>query len=85
MHKEELIAVHYLNHSVTGFSFSVYVGINFALRQDLVPLKPLMEETFFLREHLRCSNCWIFEKGMFLFFFFFNLLTSLKYRVLQIT
>lgn len=46
MHKEELIAACYLNPSVTAFSASIYVGINFALRQDMVPHKPLMEETF---------------------------------------
>ena len=70
MHKEELIAACYLNPSVMGFSSSIYVGINFALRQDMVPRKPLMEETFFLRECLRYSNCSIYvEKGMFLSFF----------------
>lgn len=70
MHEEELIAACYMNPSVTGFSSSIYVGINFALRQDMVPHKPLMEETFFLRECLRYSNCSIYvEKGMFLSFF----------------
>lgn len=47
MHKEELIAACYLNSSMTGFSFSIYVEFNFALSQDMVPHKPLMEETFF--------------------------------------
>lgn len=47
MHEEELIAACYLNPSVTGLAASIYVGINFALRQDMVPHKPLMEEMFF--------------------------------------
>lgn len=85
MHEEKLIAACYLNPSVTGFSSSIYVGIISALRQDMVPRKPLMEETFSLRECLRYSNCWIYvEKGMFLSYFFLNLLTSLKHRVLWI-
>lgn len=45
MHKEELITC-YLNPSVTGFTSAVYVGINFTLRQDMVPYKPLIEEPF---------------------------------------
>lgn len=40
---------------------------------------------FFLRECLRYSNCWIYVEKWMLFFFFFYLLTSLKYRVLWIT
>ena len=36
----------------------------------MVPHKPLLEETFFLRECLRYSNCWKYAgKGMFLSLF----------------
>lgn len=36
----------------------------------MVPRKPLIEETFLLRDWLRYRNCWIdVEKGMFLSFF----------------
>lgn len=49
MHKEELIAACYLNPSLAKFSSSIYVEINFALSQDMVPCKPLMEETFFFK------------------------------------
>lgn len=45
----------------------------------MVPHKPLMEETLFLRECLRYSNCWIYvEKGMSLFFSLFADLTKVQ-------